>query len=63
MIIKPEFFDIFGIFVFTYLFLFSFWILKNKKLPPNWTLILIMIIAVFGLLVDGFIVLNSYILS
>lgn len=52
----PEFYDNFGIVVFSALFILSVWMLKTRKEAPDWVAFLIFLIAVLGLIVDGFIV-------
>lgn len=52
----PEFYDNFGIIVFVSLFILSLWMLKTKKEAPDWVAFLIFLIAVLGLIVDGYIV-------
>lgn len=59
---KPEFFDIFGIPVF--LFVFYIGISLNQKLSvPDWAPIVLIIIAILGLIVDSTIVLKNYVLK
>ena len=60
--IQTEFFDIFGIAVFTFLFFVGFKMVKKQKLP-NWTGIVILLIAIAGLIVDGIIVIKIYIFN
>ena len=59
---KPEFFDIFGLFVFVFLFVVGVLMLTKKKLP-NWTGFVILLIAILGLIVDGSIVIKTYFLG
>ena len=59
--INAEFFDIFGFFGFIYITLISILILKNKKLA-NWSKIILLIIGILGLIIDGFIIINKYIM-
>jgi len=59
---QPEFFDIFGLIVFSYLFIIGIWMLKGKKLP-DWSGFVILLIAVLGLIVDGSIVIRKFILG
>ena len=60
--IRPEFFDIFGLIVFAFLFMVGLKMIQKKKLP-NWTGVVILLIAIAGLIVDGFIVIKTYILG
>ncbi len=57
---RPEFFDIFGIFIFAFLICISLWGLKFKKLFPLWVLMTILVIGVLGLLIDIFWVYNGF---
>lgn len=61
MFFRPEFFDIFGIGVFGFLFVASFWTLKTGEPFPKWAVILFLIIGIVGLIVDGGIVYTTYI--
>lgn len=59
-IIRPEFFDIFGIFIFTFLIALSLWGMKTRRALPRWALIILFIIGILGLIVDGAIVYMTY---
>jgi len=59
---RPEFFDIFGLIVFTYLFVVGIWMFKQKRKIPNWIKFPILTIGILGFIVDGFIVLKTFIL-
>ena len=59
---KPEFFDIFGLIVFVFLFAVGFLMIKKQKLP-NWVGFLILLIGILGLIVDGSIVIKTYFLG
>ena len=59
-IIKPEFFDIFGIFVFLFIIIISIQGLKNENLLAKWILITLLAIGVLGLIVDGTVVFTTY---
>lgn len=59
-IIRPEFFDIFGIFAFSFLIVLSLWGLKTKMPVPQWALAILFIIGILGLIVDGTIVFIMY---
>lgn len=52
----PEFFDNFGIVVFSALFILSVWMLKTKKETPDWVAFIVFLISILGLIVDGYIV-------
>ena len=59
---KPEFFDIFGLAVFAFLFVVGVLMVKKQKLP-EWVGFVILLIAILGLIVDGSIVIKTYILG
>ena len=58
--ISPEFFDIFGVFVFSYFIIISLRALKKNKPLTKKELIILLIIGILGLIVDGTIVYNKY---
>jgi uncharacterized membrane protein len=58
----PEFFDIFGILVFIFLFYIGFLIYTKKEIP-DYTGFIILLISILGLIVDGYLVLNKYFLG
>jgi len=60
---RPEFFDIFGLVVFIYLFIVGVWMFKQKREIPNWIKFPIITIGVMGFVVDGYIVLKTFILG
>ena len=64
--INPEFFDIFGIFVFAIILIIGLLIrFKRRKLSDKtWNLIslFLIIIAILGLIVDGIIVWRTYLI-
>lgn len=59
---RPEFFDIFGLIVFIFLFIVGVLMIQKKKLP-DWVGFIILIIAILGLIVDGSIVIKTFILG
>ncbi len=59
-IIRPEFFDVFGVFVFAFFIALSLYGMKTKKALPKWTLIVLLTIGILGLIVDGVIVYITY---
>lgn len=59
--IRPEFFDIFGLVVFSFITILSIWSLRTYKPIPHWALVGLLLIGVSGLVVDGFIVHITYI--
>jgi len=58
----PEFFDIFGLAIFVFLFIIGVLMIKKQKLP-DWIGFIILLIAILGLIVDGSIVIKTYILN
>lgn len=60
MLFRPEFFDIFGLTTFTFLGTVSLWALLTDRALPDWILIIFLLIAVGGLIVDGIIVYHTY---
>ncbi len=56
---EAEFFDIFGFIGFIYITMVSIWLLNNKSLP-KWTKIILLAIGILGILVDGFIIVSTY---
>jgi len=61
-LIRPEFFDIFGIAVFSFITFLSIWAYKTQKPLPKWAILVLLVIGIAGLIVDGAIVLTTYIL-
>jgi len=59
---KPEFFDIFRIGVFLFIMYISIFGLKTNKKIPKWALTILLIIGILGLIVDGTIVVMTYII-
>ncbi len=60
MTLRPEFFDILGIGVFGFITVLAAWSLKTQRPLPTWSVVLLFIIGVLGLVVDGTIVFLSY---
>ncbi len=59
---NAEFFDIFGIGVFAFLLFVGIKMIQKKKLP-KYTGFIILLIAILGLIVDGYIVIKTYFLG
>lgn len=59
--LPPEFFDFFGLGVFSFIVLVSIFMLRKKKLP-RWIPYILLSIGLLGLITDSIIVLNSYLL-
>lgn len=53
---NPEFYDIFGIFVFSFIIAISSWMLYTKKKPQKWMIVVLLIIGILGLIVDSAII-------
>lgn len=58
--LRPEFFDIFGLAVFSFIIILSLWGLITKKKLPEWSLITLLIIGILGIFIDGAIVFLTY---
>ena len=61
-IIRSEFFDIFGVFIFIFFIILSSWGLKTKKPFPRWALMILLLVGIAGLITDGVIVFITYFL-
>ena len=60
--VNAEFFDIFGFLGFVYITSISLWMLKNNKKLPKMAIIILLTIGVLGLLIDGFIIIKTYLI-
>lgn len=60
-LIRPEFFDIFGLLVFSFITILSIWSLRTERAVPVWATIILLLIGISGLIVDGVIVYITYI--
>ncbi len=58
--VNAEFFDIFGFLGFIYIAAIGLWMLKNNKKLPKWEIIILFIIGILGLIIDGFIIIKTY---
>tara|TARA_Y100000310_G_C20042831_1_gene516969 strand:- start:204 stop:407 length:204 start_codon:yes stop_codon:yes gene_type:complete len=58
--IRPEFFDIFGVIIFSYIIFISLKALKRNKRLAKKELIILLIIGILGLIVDGTIIYKTY---
>ena len=61
--VSTAFFDIFGFFAFVAVLILGILILKSYKKVPDWIGSLLLIIGLAGMLVDGIIVIKTYILG
>jgi hypothetical protein len=48
-----EFFDIFGLFIFSGLIFLGVYGLYSKKKIPNWVYFVLIVLGIFGILIDG----------
>lgn len=60
---RPEFFDIFGLAVFSFLTIVGYLIFVKKKKMPEEVEFAIFIIGLLGLIVDGFIVFKTFLIN
>ena len=60
--INAEFFDIFGFCAFVIIILISIWILRAKEKLPRWAGIILLIIGILGLIIDGWIVIKTFLI-
>jgi uncharacterized membrane protein len=60
--VSAEFFDIFGFVGFLILLFIGLWMLISKKKLPRWPAIILLIIAILGIVIDGYIVFNTYLI-
>ncbi|MEK6757858.1 MAG: hypothetical protein AABX88_01900 [Nanoarchaeota archaeon] len=56
LILRPEFWDLFGLPIFILITGLSFWMLKYKRVPPKWVILGVMTIGILGAIVDGFMI-------
>lgn len=61
--VRAEFFDIFGFFVFLIILVLGIKILKSNKKIPHWIGGALLLIGIGGALIDGIIVLKTYFLG
>lgn len=59
--IRPEFFDIFGVGIFSFIAVIAALALKTQSDIPRWALISLLIFGVLGLIIDSTIVYLTYI--
>ena len=58
---RAEFFDVFGVAVFTLITLLSGWSITTGTPIPSWGLIFLFFVGLFGIFIDGTIVNKTYI--
>lgn len=58
---RAEFFDIFGVGVFAAITFLSGWAIVTGKQIPQWGLLFLFFVGLFGIFVDGSIVNRTYI--
>ena len=61
--VSAEFFDIPGFIAFTILLIIGILMLKTKRKLPNWVAVIIIVISILGMVIDGFIVIKTYIIG
>jgi hypothetical protein len=62
-IFRAEFFDIFGIMVFSFLFVLGGWMLLTDVETPDWAAWIVLIIGILGLVIDSWIVIKTFIMG
>lgn len=60
---NAEFFDVFGFMGFIIILMISIWMLKSKDKLPNWAGVILLSIAILGIIIDGIIVIKTFILG
>jgi len=60
--VSAEFFDVFGFFGFIIIIFLSIWMLVAKKKFPRWAGVVLLIIGVLGLIIDGYIVIKTFLI-
>ncbi len=58
--LKPELFDIFGVFIFLFIISLTGWMLYTNKRPARLIILLLFIIGLVSFIVDGVIVYLHY---
>ncbi len=58
-----EYFDIFGLATFAFLFVVGAWMMKKNRVPPEWVMYILMLIGILGFVVDGYIVINTFLIG
>ena len=53
LIVRAEFYDLFGMLIFPFIALFGGWMLWKKKMPKKIYLWILVVIGVLGTIVDG----------
>ena len=56
LLTTPVFWDTFGVPVFIFIIILSGYMLLKKQLPQRKYLLILLLIGIFGLLIDGFLV-------
>jgi hypothetical protein len=62
-IFRAEFFDIFGIMVFSFLLILGGWMLLTDVETPDWAAWIVLIIGALGIVTDGWIVIKTFIIG
>jgi uncharacterized membrane protein len=58
---KPEFYDIFGLPTFIFIFATSLWAVWGSHALPSWANYVLLVIGVCGIIIDGTIVYKKFI--
>lgn len=58
--IRAEFFDIFGIAVFIFIMIISLWMIRTQRPLPNIFGFILLVIGIFGFIIDSVIVYTAY---
>ncbi len=61
--VSTEFFDVFGFMAFIIIAIVGTWMLKSKERLPNWIGMVVLSIGILGIIIDGFIVIKTYIIG
>lgn len=60
MMVRAEFFDIFGIAVFIFIMIISLWMIRTQRPLPNIFAFILLVIGIFGFIIDSVMVYAAY---
>lgn len=60
MMVRAEFFDIFGIAVFIFIMIISLWMIRMQRPLPNIFAFILLVIGIFGFIIDSVMVYTAY---
>lgn len=60
MMVRAEFFDIFGIAVFIFIMIISLWVIRTQRPLPNIFAFILLVIGIFGFIIDSVMVYTAY---